>query len=199
MISRILSYLQSGLKSDNDVGRCFWARLIRADGENALLETADGRRFTARLAARAMAGEKLLLQRTEEKDGIFHYRVLERVPAEGEPALTPPLSFAAVLSTGDREDTPCFLTAEERTDNDGGTAVKSWRFTLRTGNLGLVVLAAERHGDAFAFSVLAEDDKKAAILRSAMARDFQACRIGVMNRNERRLIAGNGTILNGLG
>jgi hypothetical protein len=146
------------------------AKVLQADGENALLQTGD-RRFHARLAVQVRVGETLLLKPEEAREGVLYCRVLQRVPATDVKGTEPQANlFSAFIYAGEEWDTPYFLTV--KTDDERkpghGRNIRSWQFTLRTLNLGVIVLQVRKSDDMYSAGLLLESNNTMESLRVIM-------------------------------
>lgn len=174
MLSAVRVFLQALiLHSDkNSMPGNILAKVLNADGENALLQ-AGGRRFHARLAVHVQTGETLLLKPEETREGVLYYRVLQRVPvSEVNGAQSATNLFSAFIYPIEERETPYFLTVKADDERKPGSEnnMKSWQFTLRTLNLGVVVLQVRKTDNIYSAGLLLETNHAMDTLNAIMPR-----------------------------
>jgi hypothetical protein len=87
--------------------------------------------------------------------------VLQRVPAlEVKGAELEATLFSAFIYPGEEWDTPYFFTvkADHERKPGCGNSMKSWQFTLRTLNLGVVVLKIRKSENSYSAGLLLESN-----------------------------------------
>lgn len=174
MLSVVRSLLQSLIiqSDDNSIPGNILAKVLSADGENALLQTGD-RRFHARLAVQVKVGEMLLLKPEETREGVLYCRVLQRMPVSEVRASEPETNIlSALLYPRAERDTPYFLTVKTDHENkpEYSKNIKSWQFTLRTLNLGIVVLQVRKSENLYTAGLLLESNNAVENLSVIMPR-----------------------------
>ncbi len=174
----MLSAVQSLLKvlmgySDKDtVPGNIAAKILEINGDNALLQTGN-RRFHARLSVQAKVGETLLLKPEETSEGILYCRVLQRFPlseAKGE-GLCPNV-YSALIYPGNEDECPSFLTvkAGDERKTKHGIITRSWKFTLHTLSMGVVVLQVKKSDEEYYVGLMLESASALKNMKEIMPR-----------------------------
>ncbi|EEG78724.1 hypothetical protein [Dethiobacter alkaliphilus] len=179
----------------------FWALVLEAEGDNALLET-KGEQVRVKLETPVQAGEKLLLARGNVTGGRLQCRILQRLaPGEQGGQLTDTVSV--LFYPEQNEQFPYLLTVEEEQKGENFSHNRrKWRFVLHTENLGTVILVVGETEGPLSAQLLVESDATAArlgrltqLFGSDNTSGVVLHGIRVMNSSERKRTLGTGVSL----
>jgi hypothetical protein len=206
MLGVLQAVLQSMLSQGETISvRQFAAHVLQVDGDNALLQ-AGQQRFSARIAGvRIKAGEHLLLERMDEKDGVSYCRVVRHILTDR--AVETNQVFPFLIYTEDPTALPYLLVTRRLPGGNGvSPGARHWLFALHTHTLGFVILQLRENMQKYSATLLFETE--------AAADAFKPClneieKIGgsgliwrksrLMTAEERKICTGTGTTLNRMG
>jgi hypothetical protein len=153
-IASLFALLRSTDSQEGTIPR-FWAVVLEADGEHALL-VARNEKLPVRLEVPVHAGEKLLLEQGEMRDGRLQCRIIRRLaPQEQVPLLPDPVQV--FIYPDAKQAFPYLLTLREQTQTHGEKqADPIWQFSLHTENLGIVALLVKRSGTSYSAVIVLE-------------------------------------------
>jgi hypothetical protein len=206
MLGVLQAVLQSILSQGESIsGRQFAAHVLQVNGDNALLQ-AGQQRFSARIAGvRIKAGEHLLLERMDEKDGVSYCRVVRHILTDRAMETNQELPF--LIYTDDPAALPYLLVTKRLPGGNGVSSVaRHWLFALHTHTLGFVILQLRENMQKYSATLLFETDAAVEAFKPCLDEIVKIGGAGLiwrksrlMTAEERKICAGTGTTLNRMG
>lgn len=199
MLGVLQAVLHSMLSQAETIsGRQFAAHVLQVDGNNALLQ-AGQERFSARIAGvRIKAGEHLLLERMDEKDGVSYCRVVRHILTDRAVETNQGLPF--LIYTDDQTALPYLLVTRRL---PGGSDVphgaRQWLFALHTHSLGFVILQLRENAQKYSATLLFETEYAADAFKPCLEEIEKIGGSGLIWRKSRLMTAGERTVCTGTG
>lgn len=164
MLQSITSLIRGILGQDHGTASQsrFWALVVQAEGDGALLESHSGK-FAAKLEVPVQVGERLLLERRSGKAETVQCKILRRLPP-GEGMTQQADSYLLYWHSKEGRRVPYFLTVSAEDGSPASEGERMWRFTIHTEHLGAVAVLVKEQGKTFVYSILAETEEAASRL-----------------------------------